>query len=655
MKRRPTGDLLFQVSLISDTHVNEAEDFSTSPYPANAEANPRARYIFDQINQSGSAFCIHLGDMVNPVPELTSYIPATERFHEISSSLSMPLYLMPGNHDIGDKPVTWMPAGMINDEQIELYRNQFGNDYFSFSHEKCHFIIINSPLINSGQAAEAEQASWLENDLEQHKNQRVFIFSHYPVYVSNRWEPESYDNIDEPGRSWLLKLIQRYQPEALFAAHVHNFWYDVIHDTEYYIVPSTCFVRHDYSEMYRIDGGSQQGRNDIAKLGHITLKIYETGHVTHYHRSYAGCLAENTGHAPPVVQRPHVKTTALTDLYVDMRHAWTEEITVAPSGAVDEFRRKIARNDYPIMALWEMGLRGLRVPIQDLEDPKTRHRMRLMIDLGHHFHVYRYGMPDDPQNALLSEYGNLISQLELVLGWDEIDNYTRTLADLKRDTGLSIILSRVNRKDSGKFSGGRFNHLISHGFSLAELTELSDFLKNHKDLVSGLQFSIPRSISPWNAAAQVANFSRENGCRSFLYIKSTEASPAERFNDEISNSLRFGEAVLSAIGHQVPIILDTFDDADRGYFTRTGLVDRRFNPRISSQLISELIQRLDKNGPWHPSGGTTALLTNRKGDTIRIGQAADCEKGEVLINPVTGKIDTDDNSELYLIQKSTGA
>ena len=61
--------------------------------------------------------------------------------------------------------------------------------------------------------------------------------------------------------------------------------------------------------------------------------------------------------------RPHVKTTNISNIFVDMRHAWTEELNVAPSGAVDEFRRKKARNDYPIMAMWEMGLRGLRVSL----------------------------------------------------------------------------------------------------------------------------------------------------------------------------------------------------------------------------------------------------------------------------------------------------
>lgn len=637
MTRRPKGDVLFRVALVSDTHVNEAEDFSASPYPANAEANPRARYVFDQINQSGAAFCVHLGDMINPVPELPSYGPAAEKFHKIASGLKMPLHLMPGNHDIGDKPVTWMPAGMVNGEHITLYREHFGRDYFSFDHGDCHFVIINSPLINSGDPAEAEQAAWLEADFEANTGRRTFLFSHYPIYVSDPSEPESYDNIDEPGRGWLLELIHRYKPEALFAAHVHNFWYDVIGETEYYIVPSTCFVRHDYSEMYRIDGGSQQGRNDAAKLGHLTLDIHESGHVAQYHRSYGDCLSEGAGTAPPVVPRPHVKTTEFTGLYVDMRHAWAEEMVVAPSGAVDEFRRKKARNDYPVMALWEMGLRGLRVPIQDLACPATRRRMALLRDVGHAFHVYRYGLPDSEERALLAEHRELVAQLELVLGWDGIAGVTDDLRALRAECALDIVLSRVNRKDAAKMSGGRFNHLISHGFTLSELDEIKAFTAANPGLLQGIQFTIPRSVSPWATARQLARFAEQTGCRPFLYVKSTEASPAERFPDEIANAKRFAEAVLSAAGHGISVILDTFDDADRGYFTRTGLVDRRFNPRVAGTLVGALIRRLDSDGPWRAEAGDTPCLISASGARLSVALPEDIHTSETWIDPSSGQ------------------
>ena len=211
---------------------------------------------------------------------------------------------------------------------------------------------------------------------------RLFLFTHYPLYVSDAAEPESYDNIDEPGRGWLLGLIRRYQPEAVFAAHVHNFWYDRIDATEYYVVPSTCFVRHDYSEMYRIDGGDQKGRNDGAKLGtHYPRHLREWSRrpLPSQLRRHAGQGRGGAGGAAPTRQdqQPHSHLRR-------HGHAWAEEMVVAPSGALDEFRRKQSPQlTIPLMALWEMGLRGLRVPIQDLQDARTRGRMEIMTDVGH--------------------------------------------------------------------------------------------------------------------------------------------------------------------------------------------------------------------------------------------------------------------------------
>ncbi|SFA57211.1 Calcineurin-like phosphoesterase [Paracoccus halophilus] len=637
MNKRPEGKALFKVSIVSDTHVNEREDFSASPYPANAEANPRARHVFAQINAVNPAFVIHLGDMINPVPELPSYVEAAQEFHNLAKELKAPLHMVPGNHDIGDKPVSWMPAGMVCGEYIALYRKHFGKDYFAIKHEDCHFIVINSPLINSGDPAEEEQRIWLEGYLAAHRGKRMFLFSHYPIYVSDPAEPESYDNIGQPGRGWLLGLIRDYKPEAVFTAHVHNFWYDVIGETEYYVLPSTCFVRHDYAEMYRIDGGDQKGRNDAAKLGFLTLDVHEKGHVAHYHRSYGATLAPGAELADPVVARPHAKTSRPDNIFVDMRHGWAEEMTVAPSGAVDEFRRKIARNDYPVMALWEMGLRGLRVPIQDLMDPRIRRRMELMAGVGSRFQVYLYGMPDKDEAAMLGAHAGLVSQLELVLGWDQVPALSGEIRALKQATGLRIILSRVNRKDGAKHSGGRFNHLISHGFTLSELDELEAFLSDHPGLVDGIQFTAPRSECPWASARALSGFAGKTGTRPVLYVKSTEASPAEEQPDEIANAERFALAMMAGIGTGVDVVLDTLDDADRGYFTRTGLIDRRFNPRLAGQLLSAIVETA---GPrdWRARETPGYLSEAGTGRTLRVVRAGDLAgAGGRWICPETGR------------------
>ena len=209
----------------------------------------------------------------------------------------------------------------------------------------------------------------------------------------------------------------------------------------------------------------------------------------------------------------------------------------------------------------------------------------------------------------------------------------------------------MNRKDSAKTSGGKFNHLISHGFSLFETGELSNFLSDNKHLVSGVQFTITRGDCPWKASELMQKFANATGCKAYLYVKSTKASPAERFDDEISNTLRFGDICLAAIGNNVNVIMDTFDDADRGYFTRTGLVDRRFNPRVASNIVSELIQRLGMDGPWQVKQDDKAYrLINSKNKTIRVGLEKSLNSGEKLINPFTGRKDKTPEPSVYIIE-----
>ena len=597
MNRRPSGERLLRIGLISDTHCNEREDASASPYPANAEANPRARWAFAQLNEARPALVIHLGDMINPVPELPTYEAAALRFKEIASGLTAPLHLVPGNHDIGDKPVSWMPAGTVCDAFVDLYERHFGRHYYAFEHSGVLFIILNASLINSGLGKEAEQRAWLEQTFAANRGKRSFVFIHYPPYVSSPDEPGSYDNIDEPGRGWLLGLVETYRPEALFAGHVHNFWYDVVGDTETYVVPSTCFVRHDYSEMNRISAGDQYGRNDVDKLGFVLLDIYDQGHVASYVRSYGrGVEADRQPCEPgPAAEWPariHTKISAFDNLGADMRHSWAEELDVAPSGAVDEFRRKRARNDYPVMALWELGLRRMRVPIQDLVDGRTRRRMALMHSAGHLFHVYCYGMPMEGEAVLLAKHASLVDRLEIVINWDTVDRQLAELARLGKEHGIPVIVSRVNRKDAGKHSQSRYNHLISHGFTPAEGEEVAAKLVEAgiPPTMSGIMFSVPRSECPVQAVRWASGFERASRIRPCLYVKSTSASPAEAFVDDAANAIRILHASMAAAAcPNVEVILDTFADADRGYFVRTGLVDRRYNLRPAGRSLAMLV------------------------------------------------------------------
>ena len=109
---------IFTFAIITDGHVNPEENQSSSPWESNHMANGRNRYVVHRLNQLEPDFVVHMGDLIHPVPSLPSYSVAAKRFHDIYSQLNCPLHLMPGNHDVGDKPSSWTPAEVVNEEGL---------------------------------------------------------------------------------------------------------------------------------------------------------------------------------------------------------------------------------------------------------------------------------------------------------------------------------------------------------------------------------------------------------------------------------------------------------------------------------------------------------------------------------------------------------
>lgn len=595
MSSQDLGRRLFTFAVIADTHVNQRDGESGSPWPVNQLANARNRFVVQQINRIAPAFVLHLGDIVHPVPEQRVYGEAASRFLSLVESLACPLYLTPGNHDVGDKPLSWMPAGTVTDAYIDLYAQHFGKHYYSFDANGCHFIVINAQIINAGLACEAAQRDWLEHDLAAHEGERIFLCTHYPPYVSDRAEPSSYDNIDEPGRSWLLALLERYRVEAVFAGHVHNFWYDRQAGTEFYILPSTAFVRQDYSEFYRIEPGPENGRNDVPKLGYFVVDVHERGHVAHMVRTYGATLASDDAAAepPPVPLQLHSKTQARAPVGIDLRHPWAEIVEIAASGGVDEFERKRVRNDYPLLALWEMGVRKLRVPLQDLCDEATRRRMRMLVEMGHEFTVYSYDVPEGAAFEALLAHGGWVHAWELVVRWDLAAARIEPVNRIKASIPLRVLWSKLRTREDAHREGARYSHMIKHGFSLAEASELADFAGMAGSAVDGFVCRSEREASAWDDVHAAATLQQRLGKAIVLHVRLAASMPgvASVANDgETICANRVAETVAAALclTHPCDTFLDTLNDVDRSFFARSGLVDRRYNPRLAGQVLRHL-------------------------------------------------------------------
>ena len=211
VKHRVTGERLFTFAIIADTHVTEAEATAIGGYDVDTVKLGAARsaHVVRELNRRAPDFVVHLGDITHPEPGTPAYEDSAERFHTVYEALKCPLYLVAGNHDIGEKAFIGEPLPhqqaqrIVNDDMIAEYERHFQAQYYSFEHQDCLFVIINGMIVNSGLACEEQQRQWLETLLDANPGRRVFMFSHYPPYLSRRDETNHYDATDEPGRSWL--------------------------------------------------------------------------------------------------------------------------------------------------------------------------------------------------------------------------------------------------------------------------------------------------------------------------------------------------------------------------------------------------------------------------------------------------------------------
>lgn len=629
----------FTYAVITDTHLNQGETECNSPFEVNRLANGRMRHVVRDLNARDLAFVIHLGDLLHPVPAIEAlYERAAAQFNDQIAALRHPIYLIPGNHDVGDKPIDWGPAGVVRDEFLALWRQHFGPNYQAFEHDGCRFVLIDAQIINSGLEAEAQQRTWLEAELAAHEGRRVFLNLHYPPYLTDPHEEEHYDNLAEPGRSWVLDLMRRYRIEAMFAGHVHNFWYHRHGESDCYLLPSTAFVRQDYAEMFRVAPGPhmQAGRNDANKLGFFVVHVHERGHLCEMVRTY-GTIVEPGSAVPEPPRRVapiHPRQNPSSRFGFDMRQSWLELIEIPPSGGLDEFDRKQTRNDYGLMAMMEMGVRRLRIPPRDLLDAERRARLAACHAQGLRFTLFSFGVPGAALADALHALAGVVDTWEVAHRWDQLPAAAAAAAPIANAAGIALYLSKLRSQDDIQGSGEKYYHMINHGFTAADAAQL-DALAEFEG-ITGAVFRVPGEMSPWAAAREAAALVRARGLSASLHVRMSIGSPGDPPAADAWVTRRAIEALAASAAHSdVHVTLDAFADIDRGYFVRPGVVDRHFNPRPAFHAVRHLNAVLAREANAHgvvPAADGEGSA--ERGEVVLLGESA---RIELIIEPEPGQ------------------
>lgn len=622
------GQLRFVV--LTDTHINASDTETASPWAVNRLANARARAAVAAINEIGPDFAVHLGDVIHPLPGHTGYDAASERARSILSDLNCPLTVIPGNHDVGDKPLDWSPAEIVSDYFVDAFRKDHGADWTCFERDGCVFVGIDAQLINSGLTLEAEQWNWIEKTLQGATDKRIFFFLHYPPYICAPDEHEHYDNIGEPGRDRLLDLLTRHGVEACFSGHVHNFFYNLLGDMRSYTLPAVSAVRHDYAGLFPVPPADDFfGRDDSAKLGFLVVDVDAQGHRIRFLRSHGQSLGPGAESAPDHAA-PHLTPYRMpfgssrsngTRLGATLRGSWAHVTEIAASGAVDEFRRKPARDDYFLTALWESGVNRVRMPIDDLTDAARRDRVRLLALDGFAVQVFSFGLPGPAEMAHLTAARDSIETLEIILPLTQMQEAVPAIEALGRDLGCKTAVSPLVQSGSDPGEGA-FIHFIAHGF--APDATLPDWLAHSS--IDAVGFRAGHRADPLIAAQHGAKAAKMVGKMAQIHVVTGDPNPARMDRDPSRTANRAVMATIAA--HTVPDVshlwLDTLSDVDRAYFPRLGLFDKRSNPGPAGVLVDRLAQALSGAADWSvqeriadPDGARIVLGSGKTQLTIR--------------------------------------
>lgn len=613
----PQEKPLFRFVVISDTHVTAEWDRSTSPFPSVAKANRRTAAAVARIKSLQPDFVLHLGDMVHPVPGQPGFAPAVGHFKDIWRDLGVPLHLIPGNHDIGDKPSGWLPAPPVSAETQSIYDQTFGPDRQVVEYGGCRFVMIDSSLINSGLPEEEEQWAWLDANLPH--SGRNFLCLHYPPFLFDPNEPDHYDNLANPGRARLLSLLRGRAVEGIFSGHVHNVFLNRIHGADAHVLPAIAFIRHDYTQLFPVPPVDPEfGRTHEGRFGFLLVQVFSEGHTVHWVHTFGQTDPSNVAETMPVsMLHPRHRSAHIG---VNLRHEWARPLAIAPAGGVDELSRKYVRNDYITMRLQSLGLRNLRVPMQDVVDPVAAARMMDLAAFGHRFTVYGFGLPTPEVADRLAAVSPAIEALEVILPPGELRAQVPDAERLRRALGIPLMLSKLEL--SAHSEGGHnavYNHFIRQGFSAREAADaLADIAK--PDDIDGLCFRIERPEPLWPAITRIAETLRGVGKRGVVHLRLANEN-AVKWGGTLENTAsRIAEATLAnwAFGDVLTIFIDTFIDLDRGYFPRTGLID----PLCELQPAGAALQRLAELLSQQPGGGqVTADGTARRFSVAGLGYA----------------------------------
>jgi 3',5'-cyclic AMP phosphodiesterase CpdA len=225
----------FRLTQISDTHLARRLTKLTDNF----------HRVSEHIDAKRPDLVINSGDLAFDGPTNRDDL---EFARELHAALPAPCRYLPGNHDIGDNPTTLgpVPSYPATEQDRQTFLAVFGEDRWRFDAMGWCFIGLNSLVMNTGLASEAEQFDWLASELSATGGKPVALFLHKPLFLNSPDDPEfaatSIRYVPMPVRSRLIEMLRAVDLRLVASGHVHqrrDFTYSRV---RHVWAPSTGFI-----------------------------------------------------------------------------------------------------------------------------------------------------------------------------------------------------------------------------------------------------------------------------------------------------------------------------------------------------------------------------------------------------------------------------
>jgi 3',5'-cyclic AMP phosphodiesterase CpdA len=205
----------FRLTQISDTHLGRR-------FPG-LIANFQA--LSEHIDTDRPDLIVNTGDVSFDGPTSRDDVEFAKGLHD---ALPVACRYIPGNHDIGDNPTAIGPAPKppVAEAHRQQFRGIIGEDHWSFEAAGWCFIGLNSLVMNSGLAFEAEQFDWLASEVSRANGKPVALFVHKPLFLNTPGDPEleasAIRYVPQPARRRLIEMFGVVDLRLVASGHVHQ-------------------------------------------------------------------------------------------------------------------------------------------------------------------------------------------------------------------------------------------------------------------------------------------------------------------------------------------------------------------------------------------------------------------------------------------------